>query len=194
MLYRDSLGNLVPESTITQFGGNYGRGGYFCLRTTAKNNPHDGKKWDNTPEAIATIAPWAEENGYDIIEGKDGYGAYRAKLIHRATKKALDDLRAKVSEVFANAEPGYIRFGNLPEGGFSRNKATGNLEAGVSAFNAEFARDGRWRPILDTPQQVASFFALIADDRPIYRVYGERIGAGGDGEPVLRVDRIEPIK
>lgn len=193
MLYRDSLDNLQPYAAITQFGGNYGKGGYLCLHTTAVNNPHDRKRWDNTPEAIATIAAWAEENGYDIAEGKDGYGAYKAELVHRETAAALAEQRTKAEAVFAGAEPGYIRFGNLPDGGRSRNRATGNLESGVSVFKAEFARGGHWRPILDTPQQIASFYFLIADDRPIYRVYGKRVGTGGDGEPVLKVERIELI-
>jgi hypothetical protein len=191
MIYTDSLGNPAPTAGISHFGGSYGRGGYLALHTTAKTNPDAGKRWDNTPAAIATIAAWADARGYDIVESRDGYGAYRASLTHRETARALATIKASEDAMFSGAERGYVRLGDLPSGGRSRNRATGGYEAGVSVFAAEITQSGRWRPILDTPQQVGSYLSLLADDRPAYRVYGEVVGTGGDGEPVMCVERTE---
>jgi hypothetical protein len=190
MIYTDTLSNPIPTANISHFGGSYGRGGYLLLHTTASNNPDNGKRWDNNPEDIATIAAWAEANGYDITESRDGYGAYRASLTHRETQAASDALKTDMAAIFAGAERGHVRMGDLPEGGRSRNKATGCCEAGVSVFSAEIAQNGQWRPILDTPQMLASYLSLIADDRPAYRVYGDVIGTGGDGEPLMRVSHV----
>lgn len=193
MIYTDSLGNPAPTAGISHFGGSYGRGGYLSLATTATNNPDAGKRWDNNPDDIATITAWADAHGYDIAEGRDGYGAYRASLTHRETAQALATVKSREDAVFSGAERGYVRLGDLPSGGRSRNRATGGNEAGVSVFVAEIAPDGRWRPILCTPQQTGSYLSLLADDRPAYRVFGEVVGTGGDGEPVMCVERIERL-
>lgn len=188
-MYTNSLGNLEPAALISQFGGQYGKGGYLCLTTTATNNPHKDMRWDNTPEAIASIAEWAESNGYDIEEGRDVYNAYKAKLQHRDTAAALKAQRNEIAGTFEGAEVGYIRFGDIPEGGRSRNKATGELEAGVSVFVGEFAKTGEFRAMPSTNQQLASLLCVQADDRPVYRVWGKVVGVGGDGEPVIKVTR-----
>lgn len=191
-IYVDALGNPEPRANISLYGGLYGRGGYLSLHTTSYS-PDNGTRWDNTPEAISTIAAWAGAHGYDIIEGRDGYGAYRASLTHRETAQALATIKAAEDAVFSGAERGYVRLGNLPSGGRSRNRATGGSEAGVSVFVAEIAPDGRWRPILDTPQLLGSYLSLIADERPAYRVYGQVIGTGSDGEPLMQIDRAERL-
>lgn len=191
-IYIDELGNPEPRANISLFGGVHGRGGYLALCTTS-DSPDNGTRWDNTPAAIATIAAWADARGYDIVESRDGYGAYRATLTHRETATALSVLRAQQEAMFATAERGYVRLGDIPASGHSRNRATGNNEAGVSVFVADIAPDGRWRPVLTTNQQLGSYLSLLADNRPAYRVYGEAVGTGGDGEPVMHVERIERL-
>ena len=193
MIYTNALGNPVPTASISHFGGSYGRGGYLAITTTATTNPDADKRWDNSPDDIATIAAWADAHGYDIVEGRDGYGAYRASLTHRETARALATIKASEDAMFYGAERGYVRLGDLPSGGRSRNRATGGNEAGVSVFCAEIAQDGSWRPILCTPQQTGSYLSLLADGRPAYRVFGEVVGTGGDGEPVMCVERIERL-
>ena len=192
-IYYNDIGHPEPSAVISCFGSVYGRGGYLVLHTTS-NNPDDGKRWDNTPEAITDIRAWAEAHGYDITEGRDGYGAYRAQLLHRETANALAILKAANDAVFADAERGYVRLGDIPACGYSHNRATGQAESGVSVFAADITIDGRWRPILDTPQQLGSYLSLLADDRPAYRVYGNVVGVGGDGEPVMRVERVERLR
>lgn len=192
-IYYNDIGHPEPIAVISCFGSVYGRGGYLVLHTTS-NNPDNGKRWGNTPEAITDIRAWAEAHGYDITEGRDGYGAYKAQLTHRETARALGAIKAVNDAVFTEAERGYIRLGDVPACVYSRNRATGQAEAGVSVFDAEIAPGGRWRPILSTPQQLGSYLSLLADDRPVYRVYGDVVGRGGDGEPVMRVKRIERLK
>lgn len=192
-MYKNSLGHLEPSASISHFGGQYGNGGYLLFTTTAKNNPHKDMRWDNTPEAIASIAKWAEKNGYDIKEGRDRYNAYRAKLQHRDTAAALAAQMEAIAGTFKGAEVGYIRFGDVPEGGRSHNKATGGLEAGVSVFVGEFAKTGEFRAMPSTNQQLASLLCVQADDRPVYRVWGKVVGVGGDGEPVIKVTRTKLI-
>lgn len=189
MIYVNTLGGFEPEAGISHFGGSYGQGGYLSFHSTASNNPDNNMHWDNTPESIATIARWAETHGYDIVEGKDSYGAYKAQLTHRETIAAAKAAKELDAQTFESAETGYLRYGHLPEGGFSKNAATGGYESGVSVFRAEFAADGKYRPLLQTNQQLGSYLSLLADNRPVYRVYGE----GGDGEPVLKVERIVKI-
>jgi len=189
MLYVNHIDQLEPHAAICHFGGQYGKGGYLSFCTTAINNPHAAKRWDNTPDGIAEINQWAQDNGYDIEAGKDGYGAYKATLTHRETAAALAAKAAYDAARFKGAERGYIRFGDVPQSGFSRNYATGEPELGVSVFCAEFAVDGSWRPILGSNQQLGSLLSLIADDRPIYRIYGDAVGTGGDGEPVVDVTK-----
>ena len=158
-IYIDMLGRPEPRATISHLGGSYGRGGYLSLHTTS-DSPDDGARWDNVPDTIATIAAWAYAHGYDITEGRDGYGAYKANLIHRETARALAAIKADEDAIYANAERGYVRMGDIPMDGKSRNRASGQFEAGVSVFAAEIAQDGRWRPILDTPQLLGSYLCL----------------------------------
>ena len=193
MIYTDSLGNPAPTAGISHFGGSYGRGGYLSLATTAANNPDAGKRWDNVPDTIAAIAAWAYAHGYDITEGRDGYGAYKANLIHRETARALAAIKADEDAIYANAARGYVRMGDIPKDGKSRNRASGQLEAGVSVFAAEIAPNGQWRPLLTTPQLLGSYLSLVADERPAYRVYGQVIGTGSDGEPLMQIDRAERL-
>lgn len=194
MIYKDSIGNYQSKCMISHFGGQYGKGGYLSLGTSAINNPHDGMRWDNTPEKIALIAPWAAANGYVIIESKDDYGAYQATLTHRETELIASAQAKKTEKVFAGAERGYIRYGDIPAGGYSRNAATGELEKGVSVFYAEYAKNGEYRPLPKNNQQLGSLLTLIADKRPVYRVRGTEVGTGGDGEPVLKIKQIERIE
>ena len=183
-IHVDALGLHQPTSTISHFGGSYGKGGYLAFQTTS-NSPDEGTKWENTPETIATIPAWAEEHGYDIVERKDGHGAYRADLTHRATKKAMED---KIS----SATVGYIRYGNLPKGGKSKNHHTGELEAGVSVFEALFYPDGSYELQANTTM-IRSLMSGGLLKRNVYRLYGDVVGTGSDGEPVLKVAKAELI-
>lgn len=77
----------------------------------------------------------------------------------------------------------YVRFGQPPEGGQSRNRRDGHLEAGVSCHRI-VRHGGQW--YLD---DAGIGFTTLFDDRPQYRLHGDVVGTGSDGEPLLRVDR-----
>lgn len=77
----------------------------------------------------------------------------------------------------------YIRFGDRPAGGRSRNYATGELEAGISVYEA------RHDLVSDTwmtdGAMVGTLVSYLAQGLPARLVTGDEIGSGSDGEPVL---------
>lgn len=193
LLYVNSLGGYEPAVAVGLIGATDYVGGKFVVSTGAVNNPNEGRWWPNQDGAVAQIMRWAEENGYDLVgtsrtyqnQPEDKY--FSGRFEHRETKKAKVLQKEKQAKKFEHAEPGFVRFGDLPEDGRSRNRATGACEVGVSVFRAEFAKDGSYRPIIRTPQEEISYLMLLCDDRPVYRVWGEVLGQGGDGEPVLKI-------
>lgn len=87
-------------------------------------------------------------------------------------------------------ETGYLRYGELPKNGRSRNYATGELEEGVSCFNARFSPDNKYYMIkTETPPlQIDALVLSIKCDKA-YRLWGDRVGTGSDGEPLLKVKK-----
>jgi hypothetical protein len=79
----------------------------------------------------------------------------------------------------------YVRFGDLPEGGRSRNDETGQYEAGVSVYHAEWANSDHdvLCVLLCNEGDVAQLHIL--EDRSLYLVEGIEVGKGSDGEPLL---------
>lgn len=181
MIYRDAIGRPNAEANISMYGGLMSPA-YYSLSHV---NDCPDRKWsgDTAPE---TIAAEMEADGWQCTICKDRYGRAKIDCIHLETQAAIDAAKAQVSAKFLGAERGYIRFGGLPAGGQSRNHRDDTLEAGVSCFDAEIAADGSYRLLLTDMLEVS--YLTIAD-RPAYRLYGERIGTGADGEPLLRVDR-----
>lgn len=93
-----------------------------------------------------------------------------------------------------DAEFGYIRFGDIPADGYSMNELLGVPEKGVSCFNAEITANGDYQFTQMTPvlcEDAMMFFE--ENDRPLYRLYGEFLGHGWDGEPLLKVSKAERI-
>lgn len=83
--------------------------------------------------------------------------------------------------------PVYVRFGNLPKGGRSRNYATGTIEAGVSVFDARYnLLTGAVELAGGALAGAAIMAAFGAYGDTVLLVTGEGAGAGSDGEPVLR--------
>lgn len=82
----------------------------------------------------------------------------------------------------------YIRFGELPRGGKSRNWATGTDEAGVSAYEAHW----------DVVNQCYVPYGALAGAEIAYRlqgasaylISGETNGRGSDGEPTVKGAKI----
>jgi hypothetical protein len=83
--------------------------------------------------------------------------------------------------------PVYIRFGNLPKGGRSRNYATGMIETGVSVFDARYnLLTGAVELAGGALAGAAIMAAFGAYGDTVMLVTGENVGTGSDSEPVLR--------
>lgn len=93
----------------------------------------------------------------------------------------------------------YVRFGALPEDGKSRNALTGELEAGVSVYEA-LERDGQYQILLPKmdPQAIATLGNCFnvaqglwgQEHHPLHLVEGEVVGKGSDGETLLANCRV----
>ena len=180
MIYRDAIGRPNAEAQISMFGGIFDPA-YYSL-SHVSDCPD--RKWSGDTDP-ADIMAEMEADGWRCALRKDGHNQPVINCIHLETQAAIDAAKAETQAKFAGSERGYIRFGNLPEGGKSRNHRDNTLEAGVSCFEAEIATSGDFRLLL-TPVLEVSY--LTVADRPAYRLYGERVGTGADGEPLLRVD------
>lgn len=188
MIYRDILGIPVSGATVSFSTDIFSGGSAYRLHTTAEN--YSGiHKWDGDIP-VEEISQYLGGLGFDCSVGNDGYGRPLIKCIHQETQRLIDTTRATENEKFAGAERGYVRFGGIPEGGKSKNYRDNTLECGVSCFEAEFAKDGSYRLIL-TPELEVSYLTVMWRDA--YRLYGECVGIGADGEPVLAVERAEVL-
>ena len=181
MIYRDPIGRPSAKATISIFDG-FTNPSYYSL-SHVSDCPC--REWPADTDPAIIIADM-EADGWICALRRDGYGRPVIDCIHKETQAAIDAAKADMDARFANAERGYIRFGALPEDGKSRNHRDNTLEAGVSCFDAEIATDGSYRLLL-TPVLEVSYLTVAA--RPAYRLYGDRVGTGADGEPLLRVDR-----
>lgn len=181
MIYHDTIGRPNAEGNISMFGGLTSPAYYSFSHV----NDAPDRKWSSDTDPADIIAEM-EADGWSCMLHKDGCNRPIINCIHLETQAAIDTAKAEAEAKFAGAERGYIRFGGLPVGGKSRNHRDNTLEAGVSCFDAEIAANGAFRLLL-TPVLEVSY--LTVSDRPAYRLYGERVGTGADGEPLLRVDR-----
>ncbi len=181
MVYRDALGRPDAKATISMFGGVCSPA-YYSL---AHVNDCPDHIWSgDTP--VETIVAEMVNDGWHCNIRRDGFNKPVIECVHVDTQNVIDAVKAADSAKFANAERCYIRFGTPPKGGHSYNHRDNCLEAGISCFDAEITADGAFRLLL-TPVLEVSY--LTVADRPAYRLYGERIGTGADGEPVLCVER-----
>lgn len=140
----------------------------------------------------ADVVEELEADGWDCQLLTDGFGRPMISATHRETQRAIDEAIAASNARFADAERGYLRYGDLPEGGRSRNHRDGFLEAGVSCFHAEFAKDGSWRLLTGCVTKIDALM-LAAAGAKAYRLWGTEVGTGSDGEPLLAVDRCEEV-
>ena len=127
-------------------------------------------------------------------DGRRGYvweGNHRISVAIAEGAKTLPVLRGRKKiakrpgvsnpNSLPNPRERYVRFGGLPESGYSKNYATGETERGVSVYR-EVQVDGTW--YLDN-KNGAGLTTFNVSGRPKYEVDGELIGPGSDDEPVL---------
>lgn len=198
MIYRDVLGRPVAGVTVSFQRERSSRvldpgtkewrvqvdPSYFYTSSVCD---YPARQWSgDTP--VSSIVADMEADGFSCEVKRNGYNLPVIICVHRETQALIDGAKAAADQKFASSSKGFIRFGRVPENGRSKNHRDGTLEAGVSCFEAEFAEDGSYRLLL-TPVLEVSY--LTVRDRQAYRLYGEEIGTGADGEPLLRVDRFE---
>lgn len=184
-IYKDVLGRPQSKNTISVFGAKYGTpntGGYFSLRGT---NDYPSRKWDYTSYDVSHIVTEMEADGWQCTVDKDGYNAPRIQCTHIETQQLIDQITNNSNNKFANAERGFIRFGKCPKNGISINHRDNTPEYGVSVFEAEFV--GKDYRLLLTDYLEVTYVSVA--NRPAYRVYGDIVGTGADGEPVLKVKK-----
>lgn len=83
----------------------------------------------------------------------------------------------------------YLRFNDLPEGGKSRNYATGETECGVSCYSLT------WDLISGCYKRTGygldgAMITYVIQGAPAYFLSGEECGTGSDGEPVIKNAKI----
>lgn len=184
-IYRDAIGRPSSEATISVYGAQYGAagtGGYLALSATSDA---PSRRWDYLSHDVSHIVAEMESDGWQCVVGKDGYNAPIIQCTHIATQAVIDQAQKLSNDKFANAERGYIRFGKCPQDGRSINHRDNTQEAGVSVFEAEFVGKD-YRLLVNNVLEVTYVSVM---DRPAYRIYGEAVGTGADGEPVLRVTK-----
>lgn len=85
----------------------------------------------------------------------------------------------------------YIRFGDLPVN-TSRNYLTGEMEAGISVYEAIIDGDQVKLVFPDLTYSACVSLSGVLE-RQAFIVEGEQIGIGSDGEPLLRDCKIKQL-
>jgi hypothetical protein len=190
-IFTDILRIPQPYATISHYGGSFGRGGYWSLDSTV--DELRGRRFSTAEQAEREMTA----EGWRVIERRrDGYGATLLRVEHCATTKRLAELEQATAAKWQNAEPCFLRYGELPPGGHSRNHRDGTVEAGVSVYRGEVLPSGETRVL---PTHQAQLYGALRPrtNIPLYIVTGREVGAGSDGEPVLAdcriVRRVGPI-
>ena len=184
-IYRDCLGNPDATANISVFGASYGNPGTGYLSLSATSDCPQ-RKWDYVSRDVSEIVAQMDAEGWHCTVDKDGYNAPIIRCTHIETRNHIDMEKAKDDVTFKNAERGFIRFGDCPKDGKSFNHRDRVYEDGVSVFEAEFAGKD-YRLLFDNHVLMPSYLSVC--DRPAYRIYGDVIGTGADGEPLIKVSK-----
>ena len=120
----------------------------------------------------------------------------KPSIFGRIGDEPVDSYKSKF-----NADLYYIRFGDFPKSGRSKNYATGEIEKGVSAYPAKWnVEKNRWEIIETQLEEFAALDSLTYDitqgqGRPVYLVQGqELLSLGSDGEPMLDINNVKIVK
>jgi hypothetical protein len=190
-LLTDCLGILTPHITLARRDGRCPTypacrhaAGYcrypvaWGLDGTAEQIGRWQHRWATLEEARSAL----EAAGYAVSDEPINLaGCY--DVIHLATAAEAHRRDNADAAKWADAEPCYVRYGDIPATGRSLNHADGTAEAGVSVFRGQRLPSGEARAIPATNQQMGSYLTLLG--RPLYIVEGDLVGVGSDGEPLL---------
>ena len=168
---------------------------YFSVACIAENFPLSEKRYtySNKEEYLVKIEECIADMaaiGFSVSSKRPsifGEPFVSIDFVHDETKAAADKENEEAIKRNAKGEKGFIRFGEVPRSGKSYNYRDNFFEKGVSAYHAIFFPDGSYEVLYHNPFEM--FGAHSYSSRPAYRLYGEEIGTGSDGEPVLNVNR-----
>jgi len=189
-IYHDSLGRPEAIADIALYYDYFNKTSRFAL-TTLSDAPKP--KWvakDDINQQAIEIAQEMESNGWDCTISKDGYNKPVIRCVHIATEKLIYKKANEQKAKSENAEAGYIRFGEIPKNGISKNYRDNTNEKGLSVFEAEFV--GNDYRVKLTPVLEVTYLNVM--QRQAYRVYGERVATGADGEPIIKLEKAIAIK
>lgn len=99
------------------------------------------------------------------------------------------------------ADKYYIRFGDFPTSGKSKNWAIGEMERGVSAYPVKWnVSKNKWEIDESQLEEFEALYNLTYDianndGRPVYLVHGQETNyLGSDGEPLLDINNVKIVK
>ena len=158
----NSLGGYEPKVCVSVFGRYTYRGenGYYAAHTVAENLPN--MKWDidgDIKNVAEKIVKELEEKGFSCEIRNNVENEPVIDAIHIETAKAKERVEQSIAARRKTGEKGFIRFGDVPE-------------------------DGKYEIIPENDIQV--FGSISFSSRPVFRVWGDVVGTGSDGEPLLR--------
>ena len=211
MIYKNCLGAFEYKASVRVHSGRlsaeevkvYSADGektekvqpYFSVACIAENFPLSEKRYtySNKEEYLVKIEECIADMaaiGFSVSSKRPsifGEPFVSIDFVHDETKAAADKENEEAIKRNAKGEKGFIRFGEVPRSGKSYNYRDNFFEKGVSAYHAIFFPDGSYEVLYHNPFEM--FGAHSYSSRPAYRLYGEEIGTGSDGEPVLNVNR-----
>jgi hypothetical protein len=143
--------------------------------------------WDRMPppEVLVTVTCHCGHPVTEMVRdgSEDSVRRLRSLEICKDCQAAKRKARAALRvECEATGKPCFLRFGGLPEGGWSWTSMDYRLEPGVSVYPGWRLPQGRY--VLDL--RGCCFSAIWLSDRPAYVVTGTLLNErGSDGEPLL---------
>ena len=182
-VYRNTLGGLEANATVRFIKGFFDPSKFYFH---AVSNAPD-LSWPEDTD-ISTIVNDLIADNWTCTVTKDGFGKPFIDCIHKPTQDAINIQKSELDARFSSAERGYLRYGEPPADGLSINHRDGRSESGLSVFYGDFTSDGSYRPVLSTDALLVSYLTVM--QRDAYRVYGDIVGTGADGEPLVKVTKI----
>lgn len=197
-IYKNAFGNPEPNVSVDIFGRCtwLNQPGYFSASSVSD---FPKMKWEI--DEIGKDEMWAVadrivnrflEMGFRVSVRQNGYNEPVINAVHIETEKAYKNALAAQKKRESGAEKGFLRFGDIPECGKSYNHRDQFFEQGVSVYNAMFYENGEYEIVYSNDIQL--FGSVSYASRPAYRVWGDVVGTGSDGEPLIGiVDKIKKI-
>jgi hypothetical protein len=149
--------------------------------------------WDGSPTASDLTAVEAMPEYREWLAQQTMTDNEYAARNEREAREHAERKAAIRADAIASGQPGYYRVGQVPACGFSINYRDNVPEPGVSAFEGWLMPNGDL--VIDSSAiDIVSGLFIVADDKPWFRLTGDVVGRGADGEPCLRVVTANRIK